>query len=102
MTHHVQFQPYQPRGGTNGEPDPAEPAGRPVSGAGSAAIEHHVSAIVQRILNHFQRVNGSFGALVRSPGALPASPDGKPRRQPGDAPPASRVTAVTYGNADPD
>jgi hypothetical protein len=63
-------------------------------------IEHQVSAIVQRILNQFQQVNGNavLWADVRAP--LPAGPICTARRQPAGAPPAFRVTAVTYGNAD--
>jgi len=45
MTHHVQFPPYLPRGKIDGNA-----AKRPVLGQAVPEIEHHVLAVVQRIL----------------------------------------------------
>jgi hypothetical protein len=50
MTHHVQFPPYLPRGKIDGEPHPADAAERSVLGQTVRGIEHHVLAVVQRIL----------------------------------------------------
>jgi hypothetical protein len=50
MTHHIQFPPYLPRGKIDGEPHPVDVAERPVLGQTVSGIEHHVLAVVQRIL----------------------------------------------------
>jgi hypothetical protein len=50
MTHHVQFPPYLPRGKIDGEPHPVHAAERHVLGQTVPGIEHHVLAVVQRIL----------------------------------------------------
>ena len=50
MTHHVQFPPYLPRDKIDGEPHPVDVAERPVLGQTVPGIEHHVLAVVQRIL----------------------------------------------------
>jgi hypothetical protein len=50
MTHHVRFPPELPRGKIGGEPHPVDAAERPVLGQTVSGIEHHVLAVVQRIL----------------------------------------------------
>jgi hypothetical protein len=50
MTHQVQFPPYLPRGRIDGEAHPVDAAKRPGSGRQFHGIEHHVFAVVQRIL----------------------------------------------------
>src|SRR5262249_37377412 len=50
MTHHVQFPPYLPRGKIDGKPHPVDPAERSALGQTVPRIEHHVPAVVQRIL----------------------------------------------------
>jgi hypothetical protein len=54
MTHHVQFPPYLPRGKIDGNA-----AKRPVLGQAVPGIEHHVFAVVQRILRQTLPWNGN-------------------------------------------
>jgi hypothetical protein len=44
-------------------------------GQAVSGIEHHVPAIVQRILNQFQRVNGNTGAWSKRLRPCPVSSD---------------------------
>src|SRR6516162_4807178 len=70
MTHHVQFPPYLPRGKTDGEPH--------VLAQTVPGIEHHVLAVVQRILHQTLPGNGNASllhySLLRSPTPTPARP----------------------------
>jgi hypothetical protein len=59
MTHHVQFPPYLPRDKIDGEPHPVDVAERPVLGQTVPGIEHHVLAVVQRILRQTLPWNGN-------------------------------------------
>src|SRR6516165_9695801 len=59
MTHHVQFPPYLPRGKIDGEPHPVDAAERPVLAQTVPGIEHHVLAVVQRILHQTLPWNGN-------------------------------------------
>jgi hypothetical protein len=58
MTHHAPFPPYLPRGKIDGESHPVDAAKRPVLRQTIAGIEHHVLAIVQRILRQTLPWNG--------------------------------------------
>src|SRR5215831_12257954 len=59
MTPHVQFPPYLPRCTIDGEPHPVDAAERPVLWQTVPGIEHHVLAVVQRILRQTLPWNGN-------------------------------------------
>ena len=63
MTHHVQFPPYLPRGKIDSAPHPVDAAERPVLGQTVPRIEHHVLAVVQRILRQTLPWNGNASQL---------------------------------------